>query len=109
MDAEFILEIPAEETFVLDVLDEVDYIIQILDTIIVYMKFKLIPGIVGDIDGSNVTFVSTVEIEQIFKNGVLLTLDAVDGYTLSVDKKTATLAVVPDPAFEDGLQFYGSF
>lgn len=99
MDIEFVIEIPEEDTIVFD----------ILDTILIYMKFKLISGIVGAINGVNVTFVSTIEIEQIFKNGVKLILNDASGYTLSADKKTATMNVIPSSAFSEVLEFYGHF
>lgn len=60
----------------------------------------------GDIDGTNVDFTTTVEIIQVFKNGQLLFLDT--DYTLSVDKKTATLLVTPNPAFDDSLKIFGN-
>ena len=69
--------------------------------------FKEIP-FTGVIDGINTTFVCVEEIEQIFKNGQLLGFGEPDGYTLSVDRKTATLIVVPDNAFDDKLKFFGN-
>ena len=68
-------------------------------------KFKNLT-FTGAIDGTNTIFVCTEEIVQIFKNGQLL-FETTD-YTLSVDKKTATLIVIPDPAFGDALKFFGN-
>lgn len=63
----------------------------------------------GDIDGINTIFVCTEEIVQIFKGGVLLLQNTTPPeYTLSIDKKTATLNIAPDPAFNDLLTFYAN-
>jgi RNase P/RNase MRP subunit p29 len=60
----------------------------------------------GNIDGANVTFVCTSKIVQINKNGQIVF--ETDDYTLSVDGKTATMLVIPNPAFGDKLNFFGN-
>lgn len=72
-------------------------------------KFKEIKGIIGAIDGVNTIFTAPQKITQIFKDGVLLFKDHPSGYTLSADELTATLVVPPNPAFDNVLQFFGTF
>ncbi len=68
-------------------------------------KFKKL-SFTGDIDGVNLIFVAEARIEQVFKNSSAI-FETSD-YTLSADGKTITLLVVPDPAFDDKLNFFGN-
>lgn len=68
-------------------------------------KYKSI-SFTGDIDGVNTVFVASEEVVQIFKDGQLL-FEGTD-YTLSADKKTATLLVAPSSDFGNALKFFGN-
>jgi len=89
-------------TIVTNIINVTAEIIGLNILIVNYLKLDY----TGVIDGSNNIFSCLYEIVQINKNGQILF--ETDDYTLSTNKKVATLLVVPSSTFGDKLNFYGN-